>query len=193
MSQERKNNRPDPDSRDLTTNRLEQNSSTPNDLPDSEEDRKKLEPTETYIDLPDVKDIPGQEFVHVPPAGELGDTTISSDDEEGTSVFDREDRDDLRRGTEGDVSREERRTLEQVDYLPTRDENNLITARMDNVDFQNEPLNERSFGDERSGRDLDVPGGAEQPESGARSDSDEENKFYSLGSDDNDNASEGTP
>jgi hypothetical protein len=42
--------------------------------------------------------------------------------------------------------------------MPTRDEDNLQNARMDNVDFQNEPLNERSFGEERSGRDLDVPG-----------------------------------
>jgi hypothetical protein len=61
-------------------------------------------------------------------------------------------------GTEGDVSRDERRSLEDETYMPTRDENNLRNARMDNVDFQGEPLNERSFGDETSGADLDVPG-----------------------------------
>jgi hypothetical protein len=61
------------------------------DLQDSPQDREKLEPEETFINLPDVKDIPGQEFVNAPPAGMLGDTTISSDDEEGRNVFDRDD------------------------------------------------------------------------------------------------------
>ena len=62
-------------------------SSRPNDLPDSASDKEKLQPEETYIDLPDVKDIPGQEFVNAPPAGMLADTTISSDDEEGRGIF----------------------------------------------------------------------------------------------------------
>ncbi|HWJ91706.1 MAG TPA: hypothetical protein VNR87_11380 [Flavisolibacter sp.] len=190
---DRKNNRPDPNPRDITTNRLERNSSMPNDLPDSKEDAEKLRTEETFIELPDVKDIPGQEFVNAPPLGSLGDTTISSDDEEGTRVFDRDDSEDLRTGTEGDVSRGERKALEQIDYLPTRDEDNLQNARMDNVDFQNEPLNERSFGDERSGRDLDVPGNTDETRTDAMGQGDEENKLYSLGSADNDNVTEGTP
>jgi hypothetical protein len=190
---DRKNNRPDPDARDITTNRLERSSSAPNDLPDSKEDAEKLRNEETFIDLPDVKDIPGQEFVHVPPMGSLGDTTISSDDEEGTRVFDRDDSEDFRRGTDGDVSRNERKALEQIDYLPTQDEDNLQNARMDNVDFQNEPLNERSFGEERSGRDLDVPGNTDETKTDAMGQGDEENKYYSLGSSDNDNVTEGTP
>lgn len=69
---------------------VENRSSVPGDLPDSPSDMEKLQPEETYIDLPDVSDIPGQEFVHVPPMGELGDTTISSDDEEGKRVFDQD-------------------------------------------------------------------------------------------------------
>jgi len=154
----KKNNQPDPNYRDLNSNRGERSSSVPNDLPDSDNDREKLEPEETYIDLPDVKDIPGQEFVNVPPLDALGDTTIASDDEEGRRVFDTDDSEDLRRGNDADVSRDERKTLEQTDYLPTKDEDNLHNARMDNVDFQGEPLNERSFGEERSGRDLDSEG-----------------------------------
>src|SRR5215218_6174369 len=154
------NNKPDTNAgeRDLNNNRLEGRSSAPGDLPDSAKDREALQNEETFIDLPDVKDIPGQEFVNAPPLGALGDTTIASDDEEGTSVFDQNDDEDFREGNEADVNRDERKALEQVDYLPTRDEDNLQNARMDNVDFQNEPLNERSFGDERSGRDLDIPG-----------------------------------
>lgn len=52
------------------------------DLTDSPSDIERLKPEHTTIDLPDVSDIPGQEHIHVPPIGELADTTISSDDEE---------------------------------------------------------------------------------------------------------------
>jgi hypothetical protein len=194
MKSDRNNNRPDPGARDMNENRLEKDSSTPNDLPDSRKDREKLQPEETFIDLPDVKDIPGQEFVNAPPAGTLGDTTMASADEEGVNVFDRDNDEDLRRtGDDADVSRNERTALEQVDYLPTTDENNLQNARMDNVDFQNEALNEGSFGEERSGRDLDVPGSTDETKTDALGQGDEENKYYSLGSSENDNVTEGTP
>lgn len=194
MSTDRKNNRPDPNTRDMNANRLERNSSTPNDLPDSKEDQEKLQSEQTFIDLPDVKEIPGQEFVNAPPIGALGDTTISSADEEGTTIFDRGDDEDLRRtGNDADVNTNERKALQQIDYLPTTDEDNLQNARMDNVDFQNEPLNEKSFGEERSGRDLDVPGSIDETRTDAMGQGDEENKYYSLGSSDNDNVTEGTP
>jgi hypothetical protein len=194
MNGDRKNNRTDPNTRDMNANRLERDSSAPNDLPDSKQDQEKLQPEETFIDLPDVKDIPGQEFVNTPPPGALGDTTIASEDEEGTNVFDRTDDEDLRRtGNESDVSRNERKALEQIDYMPTTDEDNLQNARMDNVDFQNEPLNERSFGEERTGRDLDVPGNTDETRMSSMGQGDEENKYYSLGSADNDNVTEGTP
>ncbi len=64
------------------------------DLPDSERDKAKLQPDEAILDLPDVKDIPGQEFVHAPNMSEMADTTISSDDEEGVGLFD-EDADNM--------------------------------------------------------------------------------------------------
>ena len=133
--------------RDLNENRTEHRSSAANDLPDSEADRKKLQPEETTIDLPEMSDIPGQENVTVPPLGELSDTTISSADEEGEGIFEDEDDDlNLRMDTRADVSNDERRALADTEYMPTRDENNLRNARMDNVDFQGERLNERSFG-----------------------------------------------
>jgi hypothetical protein len=65
----------------------EQQSSVPFDLPDSAADREKLQPENTVINLPDVSDIPGQENITVPQMGEFADTTISSDDEEGTGIF----------------------------------------------------------------------------------------------------------
>ena len=170
---------------DLTSNRGEQRSTSPNDLPDSPQDREKLRPEEITIDLPNVSDIPGQEHITVPPLGELADTTISSADEEGEDLFEEDDV-DYARGTEADVSREEREALENDDYMPTRDEDNLRNARMDNVDFQGEPLNERSFGDERSGKDLDVPGSSADNRNEEIGEEDEENNEYSFGGDDND-------
>lgn len=182
--------------RDLTRNRGEQKSSTPNDLPDNPRDKERLRPEETTIDLPDVSYIPGQENIVAPPLGELADTTISSDDEEGRDLFDDDDTDDdddvdYIMGTEGDVRKDERRALEDDQYLPTRDENNLRDARMDNVDFEGEELNERSFGEERSGRNLDMDAAGETRTGSARQ-GDEENKYYSLGGDDEDNFVEGT-
>ncbi len=58
------------------------------DISDSAKDEERLQADRATIDLPDVRDIPGQENVHVPPLGELADTTISSDDEEGKGIFD---------------------------------------------------------------------------------------------------------
>ena len=58
------------------------------DLPDSPRDAERLKSDETTIDLPDVSDIPGQEHVQVPALGEIADTTISSDDEEGSGLLD---------------------------------------------------------------------------------------------------------
>jgi hypothetical protein len=173
--------------RNLNANRTENRSSRPNDLPDSEQDRQKLQGEETTIDLPDVSDIPGQENVSVPPLGEMADTTISSADEEGDEIFeDEEDEIDYKMGTRADVSKNERRALEDDSYMPTRDDDNLRNARMDNVDFQGEPLNEKSFGEERSGKDLDVPGTRADNRNEEIGEEDEENNEYSLGGDNND-------
>jgi hypothetical protein len=55
------------------------------DIQDAPKDTEKLQ-SEEYIemDMPEVKDIPGQEhIVSIGPLGEMADTTLSSDDEEG--------------------------------------------------------------------------------------------------------------
>lgn len=194
MNTDRSNNRPDQNPRDMNENRLEKSSSIPNDLPDSKEDQEKLRGEETIIDLPDVKDIPGQEFINAPSLGSLADTTISSDDEEGVGIFDEDDNEDVKRtGSDSDVTRSERQALEQTDYMSARDENNLQNARMDNTDFQNEALNEKGFGQEVSGKDLDIPGAELDDANEEIGEEDEENNDYSLGSADNDNVTEGTP
>lgn len=64
------------------------------DIKDSAKDAKKLQPDEVILELPEVKDIPGQENVKVPDMREMADTTISSDDEEGVGIFEDENGDD---------------------------------------------------------------------------------------------------
>ena len=120
------------------------------DLPDNEHDAQRLQGDEAILDLPDVKDIPGQEFVHVPPLGEMADVTISSADEEGAGLFD--DVPDERNITRGDeeLGRNEKQALERgADYQPSRDEDALRRSALDSTDEEGEPLNEKSFGDER--------------------------------------------
>jgi hypothetical protein len=159
------------------------------DLQDNEHDRERLQPEETILELPDVKDIPGQEFVHPLPLGALADTTISSADEEGEGLFgdDDDEETDIVMGTEADVSPAEKGMLEKNDnYMPTRDEAYLQQATMDNTDFEGDRLNEESFGSELSGRDLDTGDMEDGTRTDAMGQGDEENQNFSLGSDDND-------
>lgn len=159
------------------------------DLTDSKRDQERLQGDEATIDLPDVKDIPGQEFITVPPLGMMADTTISSADEEGEGLFndDEEEETDIVMGSSADITSEEKKILEAgAEYMPTRDEAYLQQASMDDSDFEGEALNERSFGEERSGDDLDVPGSTDETQIESLGQGDEENQHYSLGGDDND-------
>ena len=159
------------------------------DLPDNERDSERLQSEEATIELPDVKDIPGQEFVHAPPMGAFADTTISSADEEGEGIFedDEEDETDIVMGTTSDISLEDKHMLEtSEDYLPTKDEARLIQASLDETDVEGELLNESSFGRDHSGKDLDIPEETDDTRTDAMGQGDEENKYFSLGGDDND-------
>lgn len=187
-----KNNNADPyneenrSSGDRTSNHPERDRM---DLKDSKHDQERLQGDEATIELPDVKDIPGQEFVQVPPLGMLADTTISSADEEGEGLFedDEEDENDIVLGTEADISKQEKNMLEKAEnFLPTKDEVRLERASLDSTDFEGEALNERSFGEERSGNDLDIPGTKDETNTDALGQGDEENKHFSLGGDEND-------
>lgn len=164
------------------------------DIEDSPQDEKKMQREETEMSLPDVSDIPGQEHIHVPPLGELADTTISSDDEEGKGILDdEEDEQDI--DNESDVTEEERQDLEASANATPGDEDadRLRRASLDSTDDDGDPLNEGSFGDETSGADLDVPGTELDDESEDIGAEDEENNTYSRGGVDNDNMTEGTP
>jgi len=152
------------------------------DLKDPARDEQKLKNDEVTLDLPDVKDIPGQEFVHPPNPGEYADTTISSADEEGDNIWRNEDISD----DSSAVSETERRLLDDsANDMPTQDEQSLRRASLDSTDNEGEPLNERSSFNAVSGSDLDVPGSEEDDANEDIGEEDEENNPYSLGGDDN--------
>ncbi|HEX7844783.1 MAG TPA: hypothetical protein VF476_03220, partial [Chitinophagaceae bacterium] len=140
-----------------------------------------LKPESTEMDLPDVKDIPGQEFIRPPDPKAFADTTISSADEEGKNVEGLMDRDEADLNDETNVSREERELLEQsVDSMSSEDDIARRQATLDNTDDDNEPLNQNV---DASGHDLDVPGAEADDENEEIGEEDEENNSYSLGGD----------
>jgi hypothetical protein len=157
------------------------------DLPDNPRDEKEMKSEPVIIDIPDVKDIPGQEYVTAAPLGELADDTASSEDEEADEIFENEESEDSTfvMGTEGDVTAEEKKDLQTADEdMPTTDEQNLRQASLDNTDNENEALNEQGFGKDISGNDLDVPGSEEDDANEEIGEEDEENNPYSMGDND---------
>ena len=157
------------------------------DLPDSPHDQEEMKSESVIIDIPDVKDIPGQEYVTPAPPGELADDTISSDDEEGYEIFGDEESDESAfvTGTEADVTKEEKRDLQITDEdMPTKDEQNLRQASLDSTDQEGDDLNEQGFDKGISGSDLDVPGSEEDDANEDIGEEDEENNPYSTGDND---------
>lgn len=153
------------------------------DLPDSPRDNDKMQPELTIMDLPDVKDIPGQENIVPAPLGEMADETIASADEEGDELFG-EDTDE---NSDSNVSEAEKEDLENAaNDMPTEDNINLREASLDNTDNEGTPLNEGSFKNDITGNDLDVPGAEDDDEDEAIGEEDEENNDYSLGGDNHD-------
>jgi len=137
------------------------------------------------INLPEVKDIPGQEHIRAPRLGELADNTPSSADEEGDDVLEPKD-DDFASGNDADVSSAEKAVLENIDYRKAESEDQpLIEGRLDDTDADGDPLNEDD--DDLTGDDLDVPGSEEDDADEEIGEEDEENIDYSLNSND-DNA-----
>lgn len=152
------------------------------DLPDSPQDEATMNEEETILDLPDVKDIPGQEHIRVPRMGEYVDTTISSDDEEGGSILDDVEDEDIRadRGP-SNVTKEEADLLRDAAGYVSADEDRIIRdTALDSTDEDGEPLNEKGFRNAYSGADLDVPGSEDDDADEAVGEEDEENNAYSV-------------
>lgn len=170
------------------------NISPDEDIHDSPRDMEKMKSETFVIDLPEVSDIPGQENIVVPNLGEMQDVTISSDDEEGFGLFDDDEDTDLIMGNEADVSATERSLLRKADEdMPVEDDPLLRQAGLDKTDNEGDVLNEGSLATDVSGADLDMAGTDADDPMESIGEEDEENNAYSLGSDSNDNVTEGTP
>lgn len=146
------------------------------DLPESANDKKQLEPDEATLDLPEVKDIPGQEHVRPFLPGEMADTTISSADEEANELLDIDE--DILSDNETNVTNAEKDLLRRSsESMSTADDQQLNYATLDNTDDEGTPLNEKV---NLSGSDLDVPGSEEDDANEKIGEEDEENNAYSL-------------
>jgi len=150
-----------------------------NDLPESKDDKKYLQPDEATLDLPDVKDIPGQEHVRPLPPGEMADTTISSADEEGDNLF--KDDEDILEDVKTNVTATEKELLKRSsETMETADDLRLKQAKLDQVDNEGEMLNEET---DQSGKELDVPGSEDDDANEEIGEEDEENNPFSLNDD----------
>lgn len=157
------------------------------DLQDSAKDMAEMKSGPFTIDLPDVKDIPGQENIVPASMGELADDTIASADEEGDELFDDDIDEETEDESDSDVSASEIEDLEETaNDMPTEDDINLHEAALDDTDEEGDPLNEGSSKNKLSGSDLDIPGADDDDEDEEVGDEDEENNEYSLGGDNHD-------
>ncbi len=133
---------------------------------------------EITIDLPEVKDIPGQEHVRPPHMREMMDSTASSADEEGEGLLD-----DLNKEDEAltddktNVTQTERSLIKKADRPVTDEDRDLQEMELDETDGE-DPLNEKT--DPRDmGEDLDVPGSELDDDDEELGEEDEENNTYS--------------
>ena len=148
------------------------------DLPDSAADEKHFRSEEVILDLPEVKDIPGQEHVRPMPAGEMADVTISSADEEAVELLSEVNEEDLPRDKSSNVTPEERELLRRSsESMGSEDDEELRKAGLDQTDEDGTPLNETT---NLSGDELDVPGSEDDDANEAIGEEDEENNSFSL-------------
>jgi hypothetical protein len=148
------------------------------DLPESKRDQELLKPDEATLDLPEVKDIPGQEHVRPFLPAEMADTTISSADEEGNGLLDAETDQDIVTDRSTDITNTERDLLRRSsESMASKEDEQWREAQLDKVDDDGTPLNEKT---NFSGSDLDVPGSEQDDANEKKGTEDEENNPYSL-------------
>ena len=120
------------------------------DISDSPEDQEKLKPEQTFMDLPEIKDIPGAVRSGKDASLLPGDTTISSEDEEGDDLL--EDNDGLE---DSNVSPLEKRLLSES-FDPSYDTDLPINSiSLDNKDNEGDLLEEDGLEKDLFGKDLD--------------------------------------
>ena len=188
------------ESTDNTEDNTTENQNTSKDSSSSKRNEEKLKQDGSYVVIPEIKDIPGQENIAdagIP--GEMADTTISSDDEEGLrdgkDILEEDDDTAIVMGTEADVTKEDLALLGDPDQDLDQGEDELVLkAGLDDTDNDGDPLNEASTDDDTTGDDLDIPeADDDDAQQDALGEGDEENNYYSLGGDGKDDLDNGTP
>jgi hypothetical protein len=153
------------------------------DLKDSKKDEAALQPETTVFDMPEVKDIPGQEHVHVPQFREMQDLTISSADEEGDGILDdlnKETADEDDSDTSVDVTDSEKKLLRKsAGHQPSDETKDFNDMALDDRDNDGDLLNESGIKQDRNGEDLDTPGADLDDDDENVGEEDEENNLYS--------------
>lgn len=174
----------------------DQQNATPKDGTASKRMKDKLEEDgNAYIQLPDVPEAPEQEKITNADVPEgPGNTTVSSDDEEGIrdgkDLLAEDDNVDIVMGTEADVTEEDLALLGDRDQDMDMSEDELIRKEgLDDTDFEGDPLNEAAVDEDSTGHDLDIPRSGD--EDARKEIDDEENDYYSLGGGDKDALNEG--
>ena len=135
------------------------------------------------IDMPEVKDIPGQEHIKVPRFSEMQDVTISSADEEGEGILDdlNAEEDDVV-NDDSNVTNTEKEMLRKGAAHPVTDESKVYDdIALDAKDADGDELNEKNIRQDRTGADLDVPGADLDDADENIGEEDEENNLYSQG------------
>lgn len=144
--------------------------------------KKQKKTDDTVIDMPEVRDIPGQEKIRPPRISEMEDTTISSADEEGEGLLD-----DLNQPVAEDeividettnVTDSEIALLDQSDRPLSDEARDLQRLKLDNTDEEDQPLNEQADPLDM-GEDLDIPGAELDDDNEEIGEEDEENNSYS--------------
>lgn len=154
------------------------------DLPESKRDEELLKPDEATLDLPDVKDIAGQEHVRPFLPAEMADATISSADEEGSGLLDTVADEDILADRASDVTNTEKELLQRSsESMASKEDEQWRESSLDKTDDEGTPLNEKV---NYSGSDLDVPGSEEDDANEKIGAEDEENNPYSLSDEEED-------
>lgn len=141
--------------------------------------KNKTQEQDIILDMPEVKDIPGQEHIKPPRIKEMMDTTISSADEEGEGILDdlnKEDDDDTITAGNSNVSRQEKKLLSDTDRPITDETEDLEKLALDKID-DDEDVEQGDPTD--MGEDLDVPGSELDDDAEDIGEEDEENNSYS--------------
>jgi hypothetical protein len=163
----------------INTQRLAQDDSYTIISETSEEKRNKELLNEPYVGAADQskQTIPGE-------VATMGEKSIEDQDDLGIVM-----------GTEADVTDEDLLILGEKDQDQDEGDDEMYAkAGLDDTDFDGEPLNEAASDIATTGDDLDMPEEEpNNPKGDALEQSDEENDYYSLGNDNNDEGVEDTP